>query len=558
MTAAAHAIGHITKATGDVTIETEAGEHARAAIGMAVSLHDRLVTGPDSHVEIAFDDGGVFAMSANSAMALDKFAYDPQGTGNGFLVTFTRGAFEFVAGKIAHLLGDGMQVTTPAGTLGVRGTAGAAAENPKTHEWTFILLKDPDGHLGRITLVNATGRALLDEWMEASILRHGEAPEIPRILSVTEAHAIFGSSTGMIHELEDQPPLYPPEGDPHHDRHASFRDAPHSGGGFDPTVIVGENFISSHDPWFQPINISLRAIPNLPPAGLVPIGIHRSILETYSEIFHHPLVPPPMHEPVGLLPHNPPGFNLVAGTAGDDSLAGTPGPDRLEGLGGQDILAGSPGNDILNGGAGSDYAIYNLVTPPHGVDIDLGAARALDDGYGNFDRLISIENVVGSNRDDIIDARGAGLNDIDGDAGDDRIYGDGGDSLRGGAGDDHIFAAAPNNGLIDGGADDDHWHLVDSANQTIDLSTVNASGIENIHLEASANSGLTLQLADVLDISDTAHTLAIFGDAGNSVTSTGQGWVSGGTTMLDGHSMDIYASGGATLLVEHDIQAAVS
>jgi hypothetical protein len=558
MTTAARAIGHITKATGDVTIETEAGEHSRATAGMAVALHDRLVTGPDSHVEIAFADGGVFAMAANSAMALDKFAYDPQSTHNSLLIAFARGAFEFVAGKIAHLLGDGMQVTTPAGTLGVRGTAGAAAENPETHDWTFMLLRDPGGHLGRILLFNAAGQVMLDEWMEASILRSGEAPAIPRILSAMDAHAIFGASTGMIRELDDQVPLHTPEDGLHHDRHASHHDAPHSGGRFDPTVIVGEAFGSPHDPSFQPINLAMRAILNFLPNGpaLIGDGNHRSILGVYDDLFHHPLIPPPLHKPGDF--HHPPGFNLVDGTAGNDNLAGTPGPDRLSGLAGQDVLAGSPGDDVFDGGSGTDSVVYNLSTPPHGIHIDLGAAKALNDGYGDVDRFISIENIVGSNQSDSIDARGAGPNDIDGDAGNDTIQGDAGDTLRGGAGDDHIFAAAPGSGRIEGGADDDHWHLVDSAGQTIDLSTVDVSGIENIHLDASANSSVTLQLTDVLDISDATHALAIFGDADNSVTSTGQGWASGGTTMLDGHSMDIYMNGGVTLLVEHDIQATVS
>lgn len=194
-------IGQISSLEGAVTIVTEAGETRAATLGMPVSVHDTVKTADGATVEIDFTDGSTFAMSPNSVMAVSKFVYDTDGADNGFLIDFTQGAFEFVAGKVAHLFGDGMQVTTPAGTLGVRGTAGAAIQDPNTGEWTFMLLKDPNGHLGKIALINANGEVLLDDWMEASVLRDGTAPTNPHTLSTSDVAAIFGAATGMIDEL---------------------------------------------------------------------------------------------------------------------------------------------------------------------------------------------------------------------------------------------------------------------------------------------------------------------------------------------------------------------
>ena len=53
-------------------------------------------------------------------MTLDEFVYDPNGKSNSTVFNLSKGAFTFVAGKIAKT-GD-MKVETPVATMGIRGT----------------------------------------------------------------------------------------------------------------------------------------------------------------------------------------------------------------------------------------------------------------------------------------------------------------------------------------------------------------------------------------------------------------------------------------------------
>lgn len=94
------------------------------------------------------------------------------------------------------------------------------------------------------------------------------------------------------------------------------------------------------------------------------------------------------------------------------------------GGGGNDLLIANEAANILNGGGGNDTASF--VTSSKGLYIDLVA------GVAGVDKLISIENIIGSTHDDY----------IKGDAGDNIINGGGGiDLMNGGAGIDTVTYA---------------------------------------------------------------------------------------------------------------------
>jgi len=122
-------IGKIVNATGSVTIERAnavviqanvAGQAGQAKVGDLVYRGDVVATGADGRIGINFTDGSSFNLSSNARMALNEFVYDPNGKSNSTLFSLTKGAFTFVAGKIATT-GD-MKVDTPVATMGIRGT----------------------------------------------------------------------------------------------------------------------------------------------------------------------------------------------------------------------------------------------------------------------------------------------------------------------------------------------------------------------------------------------------------------------------------------------------
>jgi hypothetical protein len=93
----------------------------QAKIGDLIYLGDIIQTGPDGKLGVAFTDGSSFSVSANARMEVNQFVYDPHGHSNESLMSLTKGTFTFIAGEVAHT--GSMKVSTPIGTMGIRGTA---------------------------------------------------------------------------------------------------------------------------------------------------------------------------------------------------------------------------------------------------------------------------------------------------------------------------------------------------------------------------------------------------------------------------------------------------
>ena len=124
---------------------------------------------------------------------------------------------------------------------------------------------------------------------------------------------------------------------------------------------------------------------------------------------------------------------VIVGTSGNNTLAGTTGADFQLGLNGNDTLQASAGNDVIDGGAGTDT--YTLAGTTSAANVNLTAGTASSATTGN-DTLIGIENVIGSDVDNVItDAVGA--NTLSGAGGNDTfvLMGDNArDVIAGGAG----------------------------------------------------------------------------------------------------------------------------
>ena len=134
------------------------------------------------------------------------------------------------------------------------------------------------------------------------------------------------------------------------------------------------------------------------------------------------------------------GDDTLQGGADNDALWGGIGADVIDGGAGHDVIVGGVGADAIDGGAGDgiDTVLFaGDVNTLAGVTVDLSTgvgtgADAQGDSYAN------IENVYGTDFDDVLTGDGA-ANLIDGGAGDDTISGLGGnDTISGGGGDNRL------------------------------------------------------------------------------------------------------------------------
>lgn len=221
------------------------------------------------------------------------------------------------------------------------------------------------------------------------------------------------------------------------------------------------------------------------------------------------------------------GNDTVQGDDGDDMLFGDAGTDTLQGGTGNDILAGGSGDDTLDGGADIDTADYSL--SPASVNASLATGTA-SDGFGGIDTLISIENLTGSEFDDV----------LTGEAGNNVLKGLGGaDLLSGGAGDD----------TLDGGADGD---TVSYADATSGVSVDLGAG------SASDGLGGTDTLTDIENVTGSDFDDVLTGDAGDNVLSGGVGadllvGNTGNDTLDGGADVDTVSYAGAASGVSVDL-----
>ncbi len=234
-------------------------------------------------------------------------------------------------------------------------------------------------------------------------------------------------------------------------------------------------------------------------------------------------------------------INYVDGTAGDDVLFATSGDDRFDGMAGSDTVS--------------------FATATSGVTVDLTVTGPQATGGSGVDELISIENLIGSNYDDVLIGDdgdntingGLGADLLRGGGGYDRMYAGTGDRVYGDGGDDLVFIS----GVADvhGGEGSDVLWANGSSGLIADLSagmvsfqgasgSAVISGFENLYGSIHA---------DVLTGDAGANT--IVGADGNDVLDGGAGndRIDGGLgadTLRGGEGNDIITTGGGDDTVE--------
>jgi Ca2+-binding RTX toxin-like protein len=226
------------------------------------------------------------------------------------------------------------------------------------------------------------------------------------------------------------------------------------------------------------------------------------------------------------------GADRMFGHEDDDVVVGGDDHDFMSGGDGHDLLAGLAGGDGMFGDAGVDTATF--ATAPASVTADLTAGTATGDGP---DGLEQVENLIGSNFDDVLTGNDGG-NNIDGGPGDDSLAGLAGDDVVvGSAGNDTVFGGRDNDVLvgaagddvIDGGDGSDFVSFATSAAAvTVDLPALTATG-DGTDVVRSVRAVVGSSFDDVLT-----------GDVGNNSIDGG-----GGNDVIAGLAGDDALTGGA-------------
>ncbi|MBK8158162.1 MAG: cadherin domain-containing protein [Rhodospirillaceae bacterium] len=469
--AGTEAIGKVESVSGTASVQHADGTSAPLTGGDAVFLNDVVVTGSDGSVGIVFVDDTTFSLSAGARMTMDEMVFDPAGGGGSFVTTVLQGTFSFNTGTIAP--NGNMEVNTPVGTIGIRGTTVAARIALEGSDTFIILLADEDGHVGRVIIQNAGGIQEINEANAATTLTSFFiAPSQPVIMPGADVIKYFDEVLQQLRAIQGAGPVDNQGGaaeeedtsdqalldqfDPDSLSTAAGGEeaAPgEEGTELEPVDELSELLGFVPDP-LQPVSffsfnlfgkVGLGSL-TFGTAGYYGSGITLDYLDPGVSVFSPPNSPytilsgGPGNDAIDGSPFTGP--LIILGNAGNDVLTGSPSDDQIYGLGGNDLLIAGHGggDDLIDGGDDTDTVRYASTTLGVTVDLELGfASDTTAVEIIGQDNLVDIENVIGGSGNDTLIGDDA-ANQLEGNLGS--------DALTGGGGDDNLYGY-----LADGSAD---------------------------------------------------------------------------------------------------------
>lgn len=106
---------------GDVRLERAGGSTA-LRVGDVLEQQDRVVVAAGGSAGITLKDETLISLGANSAVVIDRFAFDAKTREGRVETSLLRGTLRYVTGLIGRLNPRAVSVTTPHATIGIRGT----------------------------------------------------------------------------------------------------------------------------------------------------------------------------------------------------------------------------------------------------------------------------------------------------------------------------------------------------------------------------------------------------------------------------------------------------
>jgi hypothetical protein len=114
-------IGYVKTVSGEASVMTGKNRVA-AQLGTPLYMGSHLKTGHKSSLGVTFKDDTVMSFGSDTELTVDEYLYAPAQGKLKLATTMGKGSLNYVSGVIAKLQPDAVTVTTPTGTIGVRGT----------------------------------------------------------------------------------------------------------------------------------------------------------------------------------------------------------------------------------------------------------------------------------------------------------------------------------------------------------------------------------------------------------------------------------------------------
>jgi hypothetical protein len=138
-------VGKVSAVAGEAHIIHADGTQVPAAVGTQLHQGDVIETAKTGAVNIIFADNTAFAVGENARMSVDKFIYDADQHNGASFFSMLQGAFVYTSGLIGKADPGNVNIETPIGTIGIRGTA-AVGDNEVIAVWDGAIAVNNHGN----------------------------------------------------------------------------------------------------------------------------------------------------------------------------------------------------------------------------------------------------------------------------------------------------------------------------------------------------------------------------------------------------------------------------
>ena len=114
-------VGAVDKVQAQVDA-TQSGQTRALVINSDVYFRDRCHSGEGARLQATLKDGTQLTLGENATLVVDEFIYDPSSSRGELSIRVVKGAFLYVGGRIEGVNGAKVQIRTPVGAIGLRGT----------------------------------------------------------------------------------------------------------------------------------------------------------------------------------------------------------------------------------------------------------------------------------------------------------------------------------------------------------------------------------------------------------------------------------------------------
>jgi hypothetical protein len=114
-------VGAVDKVEAQVEA-TQAGKTRALVVKSDVYFRDRCHSREGARLQATLKDGTQLTLGENATLVVDEFIYDPSMSRGALSIRVVKGAFLYVGGRIEGVNGANVQIRTPVGAIGLRGT----------------------------------------------------------------------------------------------------------------------------------------------------------------------------------------------------------------------------------------------------------------------------------------------------------------------------------------------------------------------------------------------------------------------------------------------------